>query len=124
VAKKWEKAELVKELRAAHRLLAEADRDYDGHRARAAEAVHKAIRELVGNHHPAKAAGSGAAGAAAAAVKKQPAIHEAQANSDAQLRQAQGILQTVQAELNAHHPKAATHVTLAIGEINTALKIK
>lgn len=119
-AKKWEKAELVAQLRSAHKLLAEADRDYDGHRARAAEAVHKAIRELVGNHHPKKPA----TGTAAAVAKKPPAIHEPQAASDAQLRQAQGILQGVQGELSAHHPKAADHVGLAIGELNTALKIK
>jgi hypothetical protein len=119
-AKKLEKAELVAQLRAAHKLLAEADRDYDGHRARAAEAVHKAIRELVGNHHPKKPP----TGTAAAVAKKSPAVHEPQAASDAQLRQAQGILQGVQGELSTRHPKAAEHISLAIGELNTALKIK
>jgi hypothetical protein len=55
---------------------------------------------------------------------KQPAIHEAQASSDAQLRQAQAILQTVQSELNSHHPRAAGNVTAAIRDLNTALKLK
>jgi hypothetical protein len=121
-ARKLEKAELVKELRAAHKLLAEADRDYKGHRAQAAKEVHKAIKELGGEHHPKKA--EAAAPGAKPPRVKQPAIHEPQATSDAQLRQAQAILEGVQAELNAHHPKAAANVTAAIAEIKTALSIK
>jgi hypothetical protein len=126
-AKAREKAELVQELRAAHKLLTEADHDYDGHRARAAEAVHRAIKELAGNHHPKKVpAAAGTAGVAAAApvAKKKSAVREPQAASDAQLHQAQTILLGLQPELNARHPKAAVHVTSAISEINTALKIK
>jgi hypothetical protein len=121
---------VMESLRQAHRLLVEADHDYDGHRAKAAEAVHRAIRELEGKHHGKKVqAGSVAAAGAGAVISKpakvkQPAVHEAQANSDAQLRQAQAILQQVQAELNAHHPKAVAHTTEAITEINTALSLK
>ena len=39
-------AEAIKALRSAHKLLAEADHDYDGHRAKAAKEVHKALKEL------------------------------------------------------------------------------
>jgi hypothetical protein len=127
-AKKLEKAELISELRSAHKLLAEADRDYDGHRAKAAEEIHKAIRELRGKQH-AKAAEAGSAPAAAVVVTKPPkakhaGAHEPQADSDAQLSKALAILAGVQAELTAHHPKASANVLAAIAEINTALRIK
>ncbi len=118
----------LESLRQAHRLLVEADHDYDGHRAKAAEAVHKAIKELEGKHHGKKVQPGSAGAAAGVTIKppkaKLPAIHEAQANSDAQLRQAQAILQEVQAELNSHHPKAAAHTAAAMTEINTALRLK
>ncbi len=48
-------AQLLKTLRQAHHLLVNADHDYDGHRAKAAEEVHKAIKELEGKHHGKKA---------------------------------------------------------------------
>lgn len=123
-AVKGEKAELVKELRAAHKLLAEADHDYDGHRARAAAEVHKAIKKLVGTHHPKTVKPGSATTAPVAPPVKQPAVHEPQTTSDAQLRQAQAILQGVQAQLNARHPKVAANIKSAIVEINTALSIK
>jgi hypothetical protein len=114
---KTEKHEVIKELHAAHKLLVEADHDYDGHRAAAAEAVHKAIKEIEGKHH-AKKPHTGAP------VAKQPKIHEAQSNSDVPMKQALSILQGVQGEVSAKHPKAVEHVSKAIGEINTALKLK
>jgi hypothetical protein len=52
------------------------------------------------------------------------AEREAQAKSDAQLRQAQQVLQQALMYINARHPKAAANVQAAIGEINTALSIK
>jgi len=112
------KAELIQELRSAHKLLAEADRDYDGHRAKAAAEVHKAIKELEGKH-----AGKKPHPGSTAKVKpaKAPAVHEPQATSDSQLQQAQAILQGVQTE---NYPKVTANVTAAITEINTALKIK
>ncbi len=118
----------LENLRQAHRLLVEADHDYDGHRARAAEEVHKAIRELEGKHQ-AKRVQLGLAPAAHVVTNngqrvKQPAIHEPQANSDAQLHRAQAILQGVQTGLNSHHPKAAANVAAAITEITTALALK
>ena len=117
----------MENLRQAHKLLVNADHDYDGHRARASEEVHKAIRELEGKHH-AKKVVSGNVPSAAPVVKpakhKEPAVHESQASSDEQLQQALQLLQSAQAEINSKHPKAAGNVTAAIREINTALKIK
>jgi len=112
------KAELIQELRSAHKLLAEADHDYDGHRAKAAAEVHKAIKELEGKH-----AGKNHHSASTVKVKpaKEPAIHEPQATSDAQLQQAESILQGLQTK---NYPKVTANVTAAITEINTALKIK
>jgi hypothetical protein len=115
----------LQSLRQAHKLLVNADHDYDGHRARAAEEVHKAIRELEGTHR-AKTVQSGVAPVVTTkpAKVKQPAIHEPQAVSDGQLAQALTILQGVQTELTSHHPKALANVKAAIGQINTALKLK
>jgi hypothetical protein len=118
-------AEAIKALRSAHRLLAEADHDYDGHRAKAAKEVHKALKEL--GFQPKKAQAAAGANAAVAAPKThahEPAVHESQANSDAQLKQAQEILQGVAKQLGTSHPKAAASITAAIGEINTALGVR
>jgi hypothetical protein len=125
--KNREKAELLKELHAAHKLLAEADRDYDGHRAKAALEVHKAIKELGGRLHLKKGSTTPTTPTAPPAAKttgKLPAVREPQAVSDGQLNQARSILQGLQTELSAHHPKAGANVTAAIAEIDTALKIK
>jgi len=118
-------AEVVKALRLAHKLLVEADHDYDGHRAKAAEEVHKALKDL-GYRHKKPLPGSPLANGTAAPKTHsgQPAVHEPQANSDAQLRQAQEILQGVSKQLGSNHPKAAANVNAAIGEINTALSIR
>ncbi len=129
---KGERGKLIEELRAAHRLLDEANHDYDGHRAKAAHEVHKAIKDLAyqhkkaesgqtpgnggnhgsGTHEPNKAAQSGKE-------------HEPQGNSDSQLREAHEILKTVLGQINAtKHPKAAGHIKEAIHEIRLALKMK
>ena len=112
------KTELIQELRSAEKLLVEADRDYDGHRAKAAAEVHKAIKELGGKH-----AGKKLHSASTAKVKpgKGTAVHEPQATSDSQLQQAQAILQGIPTK---SYPKVTANVTAAITEINTALKIK
>jgi hypothetical protein len=100
-------------LREAHALLVHANHDYDGHRAKAAEAVHKALKELGYEHKKAPA------GATPAAQTK---VHEPQAASDAQMKQALQLLGGVQ--FNGKHPKAAAHVEHAVREIKTALSIK
>lgn len=118
----------LENLRKAHRLLATADRDYDGHRARAAEEVHKAIRALEGKHRK-KAPGTAPVPVPAPitvkpAKPKSPAAHEPQATSDAQLQAALQLLQASTTEINARHPRAASNVAAAIRELNMALKIK
>ena len=117
-------AGLIKTLRQAHELLINADHDYDGHRAKAAEEVHNALKEL--GHHPKKAnTGNGAATKPKAAKTGGGKTHESQATSDAQLQQALQLLQGTLTHLNSgKHPKAAAKVKAAITELNTALKIK
>jgi len=112
-------------LRQAHRLLVHADHDYDGRRARAAEEVHKAIKDLEGKHAPKNVQpGSAPAVASQPAKVKQPKMHESQGNSDAQMRQALQLLQTALPQISSKHPHATARVTAAIHEINVALKIK
>lgn len=131
-AKALSTAEIVNALKTAHQLLVAADHDYNGHRALAAKEVHKALVEM--GHHkypptaqPGAAVNTTAGGAAAkkaAHASGQGAGHEAQAASDAQLRQAQQLLQGALSHINARHPKAAANLQAAIDEINTALTIK
>jgi hypothetical protein len=115
----------LENLRQAHKLLVEADHDYDGHRARAAEEVRKAIRELEGKQR-AKKVRTGATPAVTVkpAKVKQPAMLEPQATSDTQLQQALQLLQAAVPEVNSKHPKAEANVAKAIQELTIALKIK
>ncbi len=113
---------VVTALRSAHKLLAEADRDYEGHRAKAAEEVHNALREL--GYRPKKAPPGSPANPGPKAPSGQAPVHEPQANSDAQLRQALEILQGVSKQLGNSQPKVAANVKAAMGEINTALGIR
>lgn len=108
-------SEVAKELHQAHKLLSEADHDYDGHRKQAAEEVHKALKEVGAEK---KAVGH--------PPEKKPGghEHEPQAKSDAQLHKAMDILEKVHPKLVHHHPKAAVNVQTAIAEIKAALKIK
>jgi len=112
------------DLRQAHKLLAEADHDYDGHRARAAEEVHKAIHELEGKYHGAKVNAVPVPGIVMPAKVNQPALSEPQPVSDAQLLQALQLLQAAVPDIKANHPKALANVLAAIQEITIALKIK
>jgi hypothetical protein len=110
-------------LRQVHTLLATADHDYNGHRAKAAQHVAQALRELGGHHAgtnhkagtgPGRAAGQNAAGNRA----RLP-----QAQSDAQLQKALQMLSGLGGQIQ-NHPNAAGHVQSAITELNTALKIR
>jgi hypothetical protein len=126
-AKQAARAQLIATLRSARRLLVAADHDYNGHRAKAAHEVTQALREL--GFHPKKPqSGSPAQNAAVAAAKAarsaQARVHEPQAASDAQLQQAQRLLQGALTQLSSIHPKATTNVQNAVTEITTALTIK
>src|SRR5262249_47877629 len=116
--------QMLQEMHQAHHLLHEANHDYDGHRAKAAEELHKAIKALHATlpHHHQKAH------PLPTLAVKQPAVHEDQAKSDAQLRDARKILKVVELQLAAstelHHQKAAADVAKAIEQIDVALKIR
>jgi hypothetical protein len=126
---------IIKELHLTHKLLEEADHDYDGHRAKAAHEVHEAIHALMahtgnGETKPAekvapKPAEKPAKPAGGAGLK------ESQAVSDAQLKEALANLQKIEAhfgsvksEKSEHIIKAEKNVTAAIGELKIALSIK
>jgi hypothetical protein len=118
-------AVVVAELHAAKSLLEKGDHDYKGHRAHAVHLITEAIHELHPHHKhtgggKAMHAGSGKGVGKGAGGQK---LKEPQQVSDAQLREAIGILTKAESQLG-HHPKAAAHVQQAIGELNTALKIK
>jgi hypothetical protein len=128
-AKALATTEVVSALKTAHQLLTVADHDYDGHRALAAREVHQALKELGHRQGNAQAGALGTAnpsatGANKAALTGQTKGNESQASSDAQLRQAQQLLQGALPYISPRHPKAAGNVKAAIGQINTALAIK
>jgi hypothetical protein len=113
-------AQVVLELNQTRALLQQANHDYDGFRAKAVGQVTKAIHALVQGrphktvHH---------------AHPSQPAVHEPQAKSDAQLRQAMQQLQVVLNQLGTRNgdPQAGaamTHVQAALADLNQALKIR
>jgi hypothetical protein len=94
----------------AYKLLAQADHDYSGHRAKAMKHLHQAGKVL-----GISLQGDGKA-----------KFGEGQGTSDAQLKQAQTMLQQMTSN-NAggrRHQKAMQHVSSAMSEINTALSIK
>jgi hypothetical protein len=100
--------------------LATANRDYDGHRALAAQEVRKAMAALGYRFKKSQAGSTGNPVAAAG----QAAIRKSQANSDAQLSQARQILQGALVQTNVSRPKASAHLKAAIVHINAALSIK
>jgi chromosome segregation ATPase len=102
----------IAELHQVATQLQNADHDYKGHRAKAVEEIHAAIKSLqpAGHHH--------AQHATAHKHNK-----EAQAASDAQLQQAVKELAAIETQLPPGS-KAVASVQAAIGELNTALKIK
>ncbi len=122
-ARALDNTHVISALQSAQTLLVAADHDYSGHRALAAKEVHKALAEL--GHKKGQAGITPKTANAAATQTGRTAAHEPQATSDAQLRQALQILQSVVPHINStRHPKAATNVQAAIGQINTALSIK
>jgi hypothetical protein len=87
----------------AYATLSHADHDYNGHRARAMKQVELAVKELGG------------------AISGHGHVREPQAASDAQLRDAQAMLQQAASGLSG---KALKHVKNAITQINTALSVR
>ncbi len=117
-------AALVAALHQAHTLLATANHDYDGHRAKAAEEVSHAIHALGGQHHGHHALSTiHAAHNIAGGIANVGKVHEPQAQSDAQLKQAGQIIASVHSQVPSTH-KASGHIQHALNELNTALKIR
>jgi hypothetical protein len=91
----------------AYNILAAANHDYKGHRVRAMKQIEAAAKLLGANLQ-----GNGPG-------------HEQQPVSDAQLRQAQALLQQLSTGLAPTRPKAVhAHIEAAINQINIALSIK
>jgi hypothetical protein len=92
-------------LREAYNILARADHDYKGHRAKAMHEI-EAAGKLIGMN-----------------VKGEGKGHENQAASDAQLHHAQELLVQVSANM-AGQKKVHNHVEAAIKHLGIALSIK
>jgi hypothetical protein len=91
----------------AYNVLSIADHDYQGHRVRAMKHIEAAAKKL------------------GVSLQGNGTGHEQQATSDAQLRQAQALLQQVSAALaSTKHPAVMKQVTAAINELTVALSIK
>jgi hypothetical protein len=110
-------------LRQVHTLLATADHDYNGHRAKAAQHVTQALRELGGHHAGANHKAGTGQGRAAGQNAAGNRVRLPQAQSDAQLQKALQLLGGLGGQIQ-NHPTAAGHVQSAITELNTALKIR
>ncbi len=109
---------VVAALRSAHKLLVTANRDYGGHRAKAAKEVHHALKAL-GYRTGAGGVSVSTPNVVTPSVSTPKGkVHEAQPTSDAQLLQAQQILQGVVGQVNTGH------IARAIHEINKALAIR
>ena len=93
--------------------LAQADHDYKGHRAEAMKQIHLALGVHAGGHAVTSVHHS--------ANKHSGKGNETQANSDAQLRHAQGLLQQASSEVSG---AVLQHVNAAIAQLNTALSIR
>jgi hypothetical protein len=110
---------ILQELGVARHLVHQANHDYKGHRARAEHEITRAIHALEPNHkhHPAHPTGT----------KGEGHHHEPQAVSDRQLREAIHKLEQVRSQLGSARggnvTGASHHVTAAIHELHTALKI-
>ena len=117
----------------AYVVMAGADHSYDGHRAHSMEWIHKTIVRLdqqlkKAGHHGVKIAATQQEIAAARIkfiAEHQATVHEAQALSDAQMRESLLLLVEVRKTAAEHNQtKIRDHVGSAIREIEVALKIR
>jgi len=92
----------------AYRLMASADHDYHGHRARAMREVKDAAR-LIG------------LSVTGERVSSNGAEHEAQGASDGQLRRAQSLLEGAAGSLSG---EALHHVQTAVQQLSVALNVR
>jgi hypothetical protein len=110
----------IAQLKSIRTVLHNADHDYQGYRAKAVHQVTEAIHALEGIKNPPKKPHK--------PVHGQKSLREPQAVSDTQLSQAIQQLQTVQTQLGTspgnHTVAAGKHISQAIQDLQTALKIK
>jgi len=120
-------------LKKAYILLAMGDHTYDGHRVKAMAQVEEAIKILdrsvmaTGTKGQKVVAAQQEVAAARAAfiAKHQGIVHESQAASDLQLREAARLLAEVRPALVNHkQPKVREHVDHAIKQVEIALAIR
>jgi hypothetical protein len=102
-----DKADELSTLEQAYVILARADKDYDGHRAKAMKQIKEASKLMGVKFH-----GEGKG-------------HERQSVSDAQLREAQAMLEKTSGELQANkQERPLKHVNAAIREVSEALRVR
>jgi len=132
-AKEQKKLVEAEALGEAYILLAGANHDYDGHRAKAMHQVHEAIKILdagiLKKGTPVQKAMAAqeerALAAAKEGAKAAPKVHENQKASDDQLRAAAKLLLEVRGVLAANKQvKPLEHVDNAIKQIDIALKVR
>ena len=142
--------QVMAELRQVERLLAQADGDYDGHRAKAMQEIAKAIRDLeppAMRRMQAKGGAGGGAGLGAGGSGNGFGVANRggngngngngkggkgrvpQANSDAQLRQALQALTTIENQLenfgnSPQHARALGQLQKATQHLQAALKVR
>jgi hypothetical protein len=115
-------SQVITQLKSIRTVLHNADHDYQGHHAKAVHQITEAIHVLEGiknlprkPHKPGQGQG-------------QQHLREPQAVSDAQLSQALQQLQAVQSQLSSspgsHTVAAGKHISQAILDLQTALKVK
>jgi hypothetical protein len=120
-------------LKDAYILMAMGDHDYNGHRAKAMKQTEEAIKIL--DHSIMKDGTKGekivaakeeiAAAREAFIAKHQGKLHEAQAISDAQMREAGKLLvKAHEALTQKKHSKVREHVNAAIKDVEAALKTR
>jgi hypothetical protein len=124
----------IQTLEKAYVLMAGANHDYNGFRVKAMGQVKAAVKMLENqlvNKAKAKKAGNvkppnvAAVKNAGAVAVKTPAVHENQLASDAQMNAARTLLQELAPVLSKHGQAGVlAKVEKAIGDINTALKIR
>lgn len=120
-------------LQDAYILMAGADHDYDGHRVEAMKRVEEAVKRLDrsimkngANNQRVVATTEEIAGARAKFIERQQGkVHEGQALSDLQMREALQIIAKVrEAAPLQKQPKVREHVDEAIKNVEIALKIR
>jgi hypothetical protein len=127
---KFKEAEALREI---YIVLAGANHDYDGHRAKAMGQIQSAVKLLDKavakngsvNAKTASAYEDAVAGAAKLAAKGAATVHELQSVSDARLKKALlGLAEVRPTPVQLKQKNVLNHVDTAIKELNIALKIR